>query len=121
MKNKKERFLGLFVATVLLYITGCSPVYRTTYEYVSPDDPGQKMCTMQCTNVHSMCLQMEGMQSQHRQHQLDYEYDNCLRSGGYCIRQTASADQTKCESDYRRCFVTCGGRATPHTVCVKNC
>lgn len=124
------------IAVTSILMTGCAPIYQTKYSYIPPKSYRGQMCTNQCLSQKSSCQNnarmlnqacrmqanavaeqayrayLKRMRKQNktpRQNIGDFaDYSGCNSSGG-------------CETNYRQCFTSCGGRVIAHTVCVAFC
>jgi hypothetical protein len=124
----KRLILLCFPATVLF---GCGPIYDTTYTFIPPEDNRGQICTFQCENSKSQCIQLEEMKESNCQSRSDAQRYICEERirAQYgrepkwyeCGGETCSADEARCESQYRSCYQACGGRVIAETRCIANC
>jgi hypothetical protein len=125
------------IMSVLYLLSGCAPVYQTTYSYVPPKSDTGRMCAMQCQQTRMMCQQLcesrkETCRSNARQQALfDYEsYKHQRRARGKSVDRDVESfyddfqcDDIPCGCDesYNSCFAVCGGQVVPTTVCIAFC
>lgn len=128
-------------ALVLLLLTACGPVYRTTYHFTPPDSQRGRECVNACqatlqqceanaTFAHEQCLNRAERSVQACESRKKYEPDpkkgwknpicveNCLAcSRPYCD----DPDNDLCDNRYRECYATCGGTIEKIVECTSNC
>lgn len=57
------RFKQLFwLVIIFAMLTGCTPVYHTTYSYIMPGSSHARQCIAQCKQSKHLCSQMCRMQ-----------------------------------------------------------
>lgn len=134
MRNNKL-FLLLILCFTLL--TGCGPIYQTSYTYQPPRSQNGKMCVAQCFQTKSYCQQMCQMQDQNcrmQAHQNAYyqfqSYSEEQRSQGKKIDRSIDdfdhsysecGQKCHCTSDFNLCYQNCGGSVFEHKVCTAFC
>jgi hypothetical protein len=106
-------------------------MYETRYYYTPPQDPGAQSCIFQCENMKMQCEQLEMMKVENSNQRARMDQDRCrdnIRRQGRepnsseCnYFSTYSADNERCEAQYRICYQNCGGRVQAEQVCVFNC
>ncbi len=116
------------VLVLLLFISGCGPIYETTSTYVKPDNSEGVACTFQCENSRLRCeqnleLKRQNCNANDRIAELEYQQcvdkkgkKKCDRSWVFCEINTAS-----CKATYNQCYTSCGGEVTTKTICVEGC
>lgn len=131
----KKAFLILM--GFLLILTGCGPIYRTTYSYVPPANERGKMCVIQCQTSKKMCENLcEAKNSECTYRERDkahFEYESYVRKqemehqpvlrdlDSFYNRSACSQFSCGCEEDYRSCYQLCGGQVVEHRECVAFC
>ena len=128
----------MMLAFVLIFFAcSCAPRYRTTYDFTPPTSEQGKTCVFQCENTKLQCEQLqemklqncrdrEDLKQQKCQDKAEKEYERCKAKGNQICFQAACPISecykgTKCETQYRRCYQTCGGKVTSTRSCVANC
>ena len=96
----------------------------THYEYFPPHSDQGRICVTQCAGVRESCRNTEMQRAQWEKSSCEHRQEStyracmaradskdetraCAKKRGSCW---ASEDTSRCENDYRECFVTCGGR-----------
>jgi hypothetical protein len=137
--NKMTKFFYVpFIAFVLLFsLSGCGPIYNTTYSYVTPKSWDGRQCANQCLQMQTNCNM-----------QCNNQYQNCVNSArlaatpqylGYLNKKenenktphrslddftdtsSCSQDCSSCTDTYNQCFSNCGGRVITQRQCVMFC
>lgn len=126
----------LAILVMIFLVSGCGPMYQTTYTLVPPKTYRGRMCVNQCLSDKNQCTMScrridqrchaeadraarpaynVHVREQHRRNQRvqsgvsDFaDYSNC-RPG------------CNCTVNYRQCYANCGGTVTPHTICTAFC
>ncbi len=124
--------LVAFVAVLIaIFFTGCGPIYDTQYTFDPPEGGSGRACVAQCETSKFQCEQLEEMKADRCRDRAEREAEQC-RNRVYwkegrepkwyeCGTDSCSTDAEKCESRYRSCYQTCGGRVRSETRCVANC
>lgn len=127
--------ISTFVA-VATTVLACGPVYKTDYTFFPPERESGRTCVMQCENSKMQCRQLVQLRHDSCRQQAETAYYLCeasrryrIDSKGkqkciencYCSRESCSEDYEPCDSQYRSCYQTCGGKVTSRTYCVSNC
>ena len=118
----------------------CSPVYKTTYELTPPQTAEGRICVTQCQQTQNACKNAGYDRYQRcRTEQRAYAERkfNEYRVQQLLLKQPIKKSQqhfysahscgleksykATCDQDYIGCFSTCGGKATPRTVCTATC
>lgn len=125
-------------ALLLIALWSCAgPRYQTTYTYTPPESAEGRACVFQCENTKMQCDQLDQMRAANCQERasLEYqkceensraEYERCRASGervclqSYCGRPRCGSSG-QCQSQFHRCYETCGGQVHSSTQCVANC
>lgn len=133
---KNINLLFILTLTLITFLTGCAPIYRTQYTFVPPKTDIAKMCTAQCVQGKNTCEQMCRMNNencllraqQDAEHQFEIYKNDQLRQGKEVKRDMNSFKHTyscrsscNCEPTYRSCYTSCGGQITQKQVCVAFC
>lgn len=126
MKKLNKLIYLSFLATV-----SCGPIYDTKYNFIPPTSSEGRACIFQCENSRSQCIELENYRNQDCQQRSDYDQRRCEDDIRYregrepkwyeCGSNSCSVDQERCESQFRYCYQSCGGRVDAQTVCVANC
>jgi uncharacterized protein YceK len=132
---KKRNIVMLFL--IMLFLSGCGPIYQTTYSYQPPKSQMGIMCVSQCVQTKAMCQQLCQIQDQNCRNQ-EHQYA-FYRYEAYRDKQTAQdkkIDKTvddfdqgflqcktmcHCEVDFNLCYQNCGGVVLQHQVCTAFC
>lgn len=125
----------LLLILLVTLLTGCGPIYRTSYSYAPPTNQNGQMCTMQCLQTKNMCEQMCDMRQDNcdmrarddaRYRYRDYErrrredrqpVDRSMDSFYY----PSCNKDCRCVENYNDCFTLCGGRVLVHKTCQAFC
>lgn len=122
--------------TILLFLSGCGPVYKTEYTYQPPRTDVGKMCATQCMQAKNNSQQLCEMRNQtcemtaKQNATIQYlEYKESQRAAGKPIKKSEIDfdDSYLCDSscdgtnDYNQCYQTCGGVVTSYQVCTAFC
>lgn len=126
--------ISIFAISVLM--TGCGPIYETTYSYVPPKSYRGRTCVNQCLSQKGSCRNNCRLLNQSCRLQANaaaepaYQaYLRSMRRQGKPPVETIAdfADYSGCQSNcgcdvnYRQCYTNCGGKIIPHTVCTAFC
>ena len=125
---------GLFVISLMIVaLGGCTPMYRTHYDFTLPRSRIGRLCTAQCGTTREICRSNAENRAMHGYNQCEIEaqqeYYRCLNAStdpkqrSLCfLRQCyAHADSSRCDAEFRTCYSACGGQVIPHRECVFNC
>jgi uncharacterized protein YceK len=128
--------LSLFFIVGLL-LSGCGPIYQTTYSYQPPRAQMGKMCISQCFQTKSMCQQMCQTQDQScrtQEHQNAYfryqAYHAQQVSRGKPVNKSINdfdnsfsvcQHSCSCTADFNMCYQSCGGSVLEHRECTAFC
>ena len=116
LTTRQCSLIGLFALVALL--AGCTSI---RYEYFPPNTDQGRFCITQCAGIREMCLGNEIQRAQYDQaiceQRAESQYRSCLRHADskkeakQCYRHScySSENTWRCDEDYRRCFVNCGG------------
>ena len=126
------RIIPLFA---LLCLVGCGPVYQTTYDYIPPSNPedklqlneclhGRQQCRQSCQSMRLQCENNEALKEVatkvvdaikkgDKTSSFSSSHYHCTASENNCL-----AD---CDNSYRACYENCGGTVIQHTECVARC
>lgn len=133
---------NIILCFILLAISSCGPVYRTQYNYTSPNSWEGRQCANQCIKDKSNCRQQCNKDVQTCQ-----SIESIKEAANIAIRQNTNKAKKDpydnfsvypnqglskndcsnhscyngCDSDYNACFVNCGGEVKTETICVSNC
>jgi hypothetical protein len=133
---KKNKFY-LMIFLITAWLSGCGPVYQTSYTYQPPTSQVGRMCISQCMQTKSSCEQMCQMQDQNcrmmaRQNAF-YQYQqyrDYQTSHGLSVdRNLNDFDNSffecrkscHCSADFNFCYQNCGGVVQEHKVCTAFC
>lgn len=115
----------------LMFVSGCGPVYQTSYSFVPPEAVAGRSCVYNCEIIKRQCIDLQNRDAQDCERRSDWEIRDCEsrirlaenRSPKWyeCGGETCSADIERCDGEYRGCYELCGGRVKATTVCVSNC
>lgn len=119
------------LAAAVALLSGCGPIYDTQYTFIPPDDGNGRACVYQCENGKQQCEELEELKEESCEERAEAEYARCeeriyRRKGrdpkwNECYRESCSSDSERCETNYRSCYQSCGGKVNAETVCVANC
>ena len=126
----KLEFRALLIA-VLMSGTACGPIYDTQYHYAPPKSYAGQACISQCEGGKYRCRSYQDREARDCERRSEYQaqicamkiYDKKGRDPKWyeCNTSSCSADYDLCDSEYRDCYESCGGRVTEQTVCIANC
>ena len=105
-------------------VISCSPRYKTSYSFTTPPSAEGRSCINQCETIKVQCKQTAGKKAEREILYEKEDYAECIRERrGHCADGSLwiEPDYSKCESNYRKCFESCGGKVTEITECVSNC
>ena len=112
----------LCCSVIACLVSGCGPIYETQYSFIPPEDDHGRSCIFQCENGKLQCERLEDMKKDQCEDRSDRQYYRCQDRGEkYCYRESCSVDYETCESHYRGCYQSCGGRVDAKQVCVGFC
>jgi hypothetical protein len=128
--------LALIMSLFIVTVTGCGPVYKTTFNYTPPKSDTGKMCAAQCIQARTTCQTMCEMQKQNCITQAKIDADRDYEA--YKTEQLSQSKPVKkipadfdktwqcdsacgCGNTFNMCYQTCGGIVTPHKECVAFC
>ena len=134
---KKLIHLSFFSSIFIFAVTGCSPVYKTFYDYEPMKTESQRTCSMSCQMLQQSCSTNQQQNYQLCKSNAQMAYQNCksnerwgynskgkyeCQDNCYCYESSCSdPDPSECEAQYASCYRGCGGRVTETTRCVENC
>lgn len=134
MLNKFFRVTMLL--SVLTLVSACGPIYKTTYTYDPPDAWSGRKCVNRCLAVQSRCkiacrrsnqacianAQDEGAfrYRQYARKQRRAGKKIVLGPGDFTDTQ-ACHESCGCGTNYRECYLNCGGKVITHRRCVAFC
>ena len=138
-----------FPAILALFISGCGPVFETTYYYTPPTSPAGMDCIVYCNKLRTSCEQKEvdlsnscstradreyrycedrrrvALEICSRQFKYNSkEYNDCLkaRDAYYsCSKEDCKPNLKVCEGPFNTCYSSCGGIVQEGQVCVSGC
>lgn len=115
---------------LIVFLSACSPIYKTEYAYVPPESDVSKMCTANCIIQKTMCKQMCEMKIENcrlrerlEKDKKEQESENTpliktLNSLGNLFGCDESCN---CDEAYNDCYTECGGKILERKVCVAFC
>ncbi len=120
-----------------LLLSGCGPIYQTTYSYKPAPSSSGKLCTAQCFQTKNSCQQICQLQDQNCRLQAHqeayYRYSEYLReqkaAGKKARQQLSSFDHSytrcnnscHCTADFNACYQSCGGQVMTKRICTAFC
>src|SRR3990167_3408790 len=122
------------LASILL--TACGPVYQTTYTYDPPDAWSGRKCVNRCLEVKSQCNIECSRNNQvcvaEARENGDFRYRQYVREQRRLNKPVVLGPEDfidtngcysgcSCDSDYRECYMNCGGKVITHQRCVAFC
>lgn len=137
-----NNFLKLALPWLFILFSGCSPVYRTEYQYIPPEDMRDRPCLNTCLGLKQTCRAEKDREHAEckaraadayvtcmamRTYSYSYGprgeyYDRRCISNCYCNREFCSGpNYEECEDLYAECYRNCGGEVIPTQVCVRFC
>jgi hypothetical protein len=127
----------IILLITLVLAAGCSPLYKTTYEYLPLNSAAKESCASACNSSFTICTQNATAINQQCQTGAEISYQLCQASqlwgydnkGNYvclancfCMRSfCADPDFEPCNETHRSCYIGCGGSISALTECVRNC
>jgi hypothetical protein len=138
LKWFKHFAVSVVVVSGLLSLTGCGPVYKTTYSYIPPKRAAGKVCVNQCQQNQLMCERLcqseRNACMQRARHDARPAYRRYVRERRHArlpvyktidnfVNPLACQSATRCNCDepYHSCYQACGGEVIAHRVCVAFC
>lgn len=135
---KMVKCISLFLVVVLTggFLSACSPVYQTNYNYVAPKSWKGKQCANRCLRDRSYCRARCQSSNQSCRNTANLEampaylsYMEEQKKLGFSPTRDVSSfadysnctDHCGCESTYRECYANCGGQVIANTQCVAFC
>ncbi len=133
---KKLVFVNLVIA--LLLLTGCGPVYQTSYNYQPPASLSARKCIVQCqqnqiqcnaacSNQNNQCEMMAQQSAlfQYKayvsQQKLTGQPINASLQDFYDDSSCQMQQSCNCIPQYNQCYQLCGGRVITQQTCVAFC
>jgi len=125
-----------FLALLAFALTGCGPVYETSYSYKPPKNWAGRKCTNRCLSRRSFCNMrcrrnynicrsdaLEDARPEFRAYVREQRHQRLpivkslsdFADFGTCQRGCG------CTINYRQCYSNCGGQVITHRVCVAFC
>lgn len=138
----KNKCLAVVSLLFVIFCVGCSPVYRTEYQYIPPENQSDRACLNTCLSIQQSCISDKNREYQECRSRAASDYANCMAmrnfsysigprgeyydrrcvSNCYCQRDFCDGpDYAGCEELYAECYRNCGGEAIPAQVCVRFC
>lgn len=113
----------------LLILTSCSPIYQTRYTLTPPESSEGKACVFQCDNINLQCHQVKDENAEQCEQRSNINYNFCQSLNLHrdkddqesCFHANCAVDYSYCDSQYRNCYQTCGGKVSGTTVCTAFC
>ncbi|NQY43899.1 MAG: hypothetical protein HRT87_11215 [Legionellales bacterium] len=122
-----------FLVSLFVILSGCGPVYRTTYYYNEPPTQRGRECVVKCQKMRQKC-----------EHWAEQSYQQCLNrrsleriatvaiTRGDRTPAFANSYDNECQferarrfevclEDFNACFQLCGGVVDSIEECVSNC
>ena len=131
LSPNRLNFRSLLGAAGVLLLGACGPIYDTQYRFTPPESGQGVSCIYQCENSKLQCRQLEEYRADDCTRRAQYEAQRCeadiWRQKGRapkwyeCGSSSCSPEYDRCETQYRSCYQSCGGRVDAQTVCVANC
>lgn len=124
-----------------LLLSGCGPVYKTTYHFTPPDSQRGRECVNACQSTQQQCESNENYTYEQCKNRAERSYQacesrkkfephpkkgwkepKCVENCQDCSRPYCSSpDDDKCAERYRECYRTCGGSIEKTVTCTSNC
>ena len=124
----------------VLLFQGCGPVYRTHYDYITPDTQwgrtcvnrclaNKSQCKMSCRQIYQDCISYANDAArpeyrhylQEEKHQKDKSNKHFHKSIQNFADYSDCSNKCNCEKDYRLCYAQCGGTIITTKKCVLFC
>jgi hypothetical protein len=113
------RVIAICMMLAMLALAGC-----TTYSYIPPTSDAGRQCVMTCATTREVCVsaaeQLAATQRQTCEARASSKLTNCLLAANNEAEKKACAGRReycsdyantgRCNADYDRCFVMCGGQ-----------
>ncbi len=123
---------SLFVGFLVVAMSGCGPMYETSYQLTPPKSSQGQTCVMQCENMKLQCENLAEMKKQMCEDRSAMQVERCeaeiyrkknrdAKWGECSASQSCSDDTERCLKQYHNCYQTCGGKVKAEQVCVMNC
>lgn len=132
--------LTIFISclTLIALLSGCSPVYKTQYQFSAPTTDEGKVCANNCLDKLQSCQNACKVQEAECRHietlkgeNAYLRYVNERQAKGEHVDKSVTHFQnfskcknncqTECKNHHRICHVNCGGYVTESEVCVAFC
>lgn len=133
----KKLFLSVLLIASLA-LTGCGPIYQTTYSYEPPANINARSCIVQCQQNRMQCN--FACSSQNNQCEMMAQQSAMFQYRAYVSQQRAAGqpvtatvqnffDDSSCQMQsycnctpqYNQCYQFCGGRIIAQQKCVAFC
>lgn len=132
-----KKLVILFSLALSLLLTGCGPVYQTTYSYEKPAsqrartciasncERNKMLCQSNCAKNNNECewRATEEAKTEYREYVRQQRYNNLpIKKSINDFKDDWDCNNScNCQSVYRQCYSTCGGTVIAHTQCVAFC
>lgn len=118
--------LHLLLVTLLsLILSACGPMYKTEYMLEPPATQQGKLCIMQCQQNRAECkneVKSNYKDCRHRNEIASIKLEHCIESGERACYDPRTPcfppNFEQCNTEYRYCFQSCGGKVIPQMTCV---
>ena len=128
-------FLRVFIIFSIAFISGCGPVYKTTYYYNEPASVRGRECVIKCQKMRQKCekwaeesYQTCKLRKSSERIAMAVVYDKDKKNSYYPYSSYDSEcnyDRKRkinsCLEDFNACFRLCGGVVDTIEECVANC
>jgi hypothetical protein len=127
----------VILLSFLLFLSGCVPIYNSSFTYQPPKTSAGSLCLMQCTQSKSQCevgdkiSQETCLTRAHRDAEQEFAgYQAQQLKNNQPIKKSVSdfdkgqfcgSDNGHCAADYNFCYQSCGGIIEEHRTCVAFC
>lgn len=130
MTTVRGLILRLLALTVLV---ACGPIYSTDYNFFAPEDPQGRACVSMCRSAKNYCVQAAesraDLQESRCELEAERDYERCLarsrpEDAKSCYRRPCmnpGVNDARCESEFRSCYMDCGGDIETIRSCHFNC
>ncbi|MDF1795543.1 MAG: hypothetical protein P1U63_03290 [Coxiellaceae bacterium] len=124
------------IAAAAAGLTGCGPIYKTSYTYQPPKSNKARRCVVACQRNRLLCEQNAQENYQRCEDRASSAAEEAYHEYAVNQRRThqpvdrsvsdftqdwSCSSGNRCAAMYRQCYSTCGGTVITHRVCTAFC
>ena len=131
MKLTTKSYLKPLIVLTFSALASCGPIYDTEYIYDPPENSSGRACIFQCENSKNQCEELDRYRKEECERHSEWQRERCEADiwrrknrepkWHECGGETCSSNTERCETSYRSCYQSCGGKVRAETRCVMNC